>query len=238
MADEKKPEENNQKPLEGAPDENSSTPNQTASDESQKRIKELEDQIKERDAKLSETQTTLATIEARKREIESQRIKETTDAELQSRINKVVENTNLDPESAKVELGKILSDTEKRAAEKALNAVQMQTTIERIRNDIKTANTDLDEDLIDDIMDKADQFAMSGKYRNPKEAIEAATKDVRMKLERYANKKNAVPKLPTGARAEGGGNNAPPAQPAPQKEISDLEELEQHNAAKFKKTIR
>jgi hypothetical protein len=239
MTNEIKLEGNNSQPPAGGEGNSSQQPNPATSDEQQKKIKELEEQIKERDAKNAELSTTLATIEARKKEIETQRLKETSDADLQEKIKRITGNLSIDPENAGAELANLLSEVKSKAAkeavQEAMSVIQGQSAMEKIRSGIKSNNADLDDELIDDVMAKANMLASTGKYKTAEEAIDAATKYVRGKLDAYATKKNASPKLPDGARAEGGsGNNLPPPLPPP-KEVSPLEEIEALNEAKKKK---
>jgi hypothetical protein len=239
--EEKKPEDEKVEPPAGDPPVNPPAPNQPTSEELQKKIKELEDRGKEQDAKLADAQTTLATIEARKKEMEAQKLRESTDAELQGRIQKITENLTLDPATAGAELASVLKEVKTKAAQdavrEAMSVIQGQTFVEKIRMGIKTANPDLDDDLVSDIFEKANVFASTNKYKSAEEAVEAATKYVKGKLDSYAQKKNASPKLPDGARAEGGAGNQLPSPPPPVKEVSALEELEQFNEAKARKAI-
>lgn len=240
MANEEiKPEDNKPLPPVDDKDKLPPEPNPNTSDEQQKKIKELEEQIKERDAKLAEAQTERATIEARRKEIEAQKLRENADVDTQARLKRITENMSVDPETASAELATLLKERDERisreAEQRALHTVQGQSTIEKIRMGIKTSNPDLDDELVSDVMDKANVFASTGKYKSVEEAVDAATKYVKSKLDNYAQKKNAVPKLPAGASAENGGNNAPPTPPPPPKEESALEELERVNEAQQRK---
>lgn len=241
MTSEIKPEGNNPQPPAGGEGNNPQPPNPNPSDEQQKKIKELEEQIKKRDAELQEAQTTLATIEARKREVESQRLKEVTDADTESRIKKITESMAIDPQSASTELALLLKEVktsaQKEAVREAMAAVQGQTVIEKIRLGVKTSNPDFDDDLVNDVMDKANMLASTGKYKTPEDAVKAANEYVRSKLESFATKKNASPQLPAGANGERGGGNPLPPQPPPEKEKSPLEELNEFNEARRKKAI-
>ena len=239
MDNEIKPEEPKVTPPAGDVAPVPPAPNQPTSEELQKKIKELEEKEKEKDAKLAEAQTTLATIEARKKEIEAQKLKESTSADTQARIKRITENMSIDPDTASRELAQLLSEQETRVAQevekRATAAVQGQTMIEKLRAGIKVSNPDFDEEVVDDVMAKANMLAATGKYKTPDEAIKAASDYVKSKFESYAQKKNAVPKLPAGASAENRGNNAPPPPPPPVREVSPLEELEDFNAAKEKR---
>jgi hypothetical protein len=239
MEDEKKPEEPKVIPPVGDVTPVPPAPNQPTSEELQKKIKELEDQSKEKDAKLAEAQTERATIEARRKEIEAQKLRENADVDTQARLKRITENMSVDPETASAELATLLKERDEKisreAEQRAMRAVQGQTWIEKTRNGVKVSNPDLDDELVNDVMDKANVFASTGKYKTVEEAVEAATKYVKGKLDNYATKKNAVPKLPAGAGAESGGANTPPSAPAPAKEVSPLEELEDFNAAKVKR---
>jgi len=241
MDDEKKPEEPKVTPPAGEVPPTPPAPNQPTSEELQKKIKELEDAQKEKDAKLAEAQTTLATIEARKKEVEIQKLRESADANTQARIKRITENFSVDPDSAGAELAQLLKETKEsaaiEAAERAVAASRGQSFVEKLKSDIKASNPEFDDDLVQDVLDKANAFAQSGKFKNPEECVKAASDYVKQKLEKYATTKYASPKVPAGAKAEGGGSNNLTPPPPPPKEISFLEELEAHNEAKARKAL-
>jgi type VI protein secretion system component VasK len=243
MADEeKKPEgQPEAQPAGGAP-ENPPAPNPGPSaDELLKQKQELEEKLKEKDTKIADLENTRATIEARQRQIDEAKIKQTTDEELKAKIKSINERRAYDPDGADAEMASLLTEVKtqsaKSAVEQAQAIISQQTTIEKLKMSIKSSNPEFDDDIVDLTMQKANQLASSGKYKTADEAIRAATDFVKSKLDGYAKKKNAAPPLPDGARAEGGGANQPPKPPEPPKEKSPLEEIEELNATKMKKLM-
>lgn len=242
MADEKKPEGQEHIPPEGGASQQPPAPNQRPSEtEEQKKIKDLENQLKERDTKISDLETTQATITARERQVAEEKLKQSSDTNLAERIKQINERRAYDPAGADTEFASLLAEQRRQAADDAVKqatqTISQQSALDKLRNGVKGANPDLDDELVDDIMAKANVLASTGKYRSADEAITAATKYVKGKLETYALKKNAVPPLPDGARAEAGGSNQPPPPIKPEKEKSPLEELEEANEAKRKRYI-
>ncbi len=242
MADEKKPVDAPVVPPAGDAPANPPAPNQGPSVEDlQKQIQEVQTALKEKDAKIADLETTRATIEARQRQLDEAKLKQTTDTELKERIRQINERRAYDPDGADTEMASLLSEREKRIAEEAVTratgAISQQTAVERIRMGVKNSNPDLDDELVDDIMAKANMLASTGQYKTADEAVNAATKYVKGKLDKYAQIKNALPSLPPGAGAEGGGGNRLPPPAEPLKEKSALEEIEDANEAKSKKLI-
>lgn len=241
MEEEKKPEAEEQKPPEGGQEQTPPKPNSPTPEELQEKIKKLEEAQKEKDARLAEAQTTLATIEAREREVNAQKLKANADADTQARIKRITENLSVDPDGAGAELAQLLKETRERAAEeaaeRAVAASRGQSFVEKLKSDVKIKNPDFDDDLVQDVLDKANAFAQTGKYKTPDDCIKAASEYVKSKLEKYATTKYASPKVPAGAKAEGGGANNPPPPPPPPKEVSPLEEMEAFNEARRKKFI-
>lgn len=240
MADETKPDGQQPTPPAGGEQPKTPEPNQGPSvEELRKQNEELQNQMKERDSKIADLETTRATIEARQRQIDADKLKQSTDETMQKRISSINERRAYDPEGADAELASLLSEVKSQAAKDAVTQAQQviahQTTLDKLWNGVKSS-TDFDDDVVDVIMDKANQLASTGKYRTAEEAVKAATDFVKTKFEGYAQKRNAVPPLPDGARAEGGGANTPPAPPPPEKVLSPLEELEAANAAKEKRS--
>lgn len=242
MADERKPNADEQKPPEGGAEQKPPEPNPGPSvEELRKQNEELQKQMKERDAKISDLETTKATIEARQRQLdENNRVKE-ADENLQKRISQINERRVYDPEGADKDLASLLSEVKTEAARNAVTEAQtiisQQSTIEKLRLGVKTSNPDFDEDVVDVIMQRANYLATTGKYKTAEEAIKAATDYIKQKFDNYAQKRNTPPPLPPGAIAEGGGANMPPKPPEPPKEKTPLDELEEANEAKRNKII-
>lgn len=241
MSEEKKQEGQEQQPPAGGSEQNPSAPNPGPSaEELRKQNEELQSQLKERDSKIADLETTRATIEARQKQIDADKLKQNADATLQKRISQINERRAYDPEGADADLASLLSEVKSQAAQDAVMQAQQvisnQTTIEKLRAGVKSANPEFDDDVVDVIMERANTFAETGKYRSADEAIKAATDFVKSKFEGYAKKRNAIPPLPDGARAEGGGANVPPKPPEPEKVLSPLEELEAANTAKEKRS--
>lgn len=242
MAEEKKPE--GQEPIvpagTGQPKPDAPNPAPSA-DELLKQKQELENKLKEKDAKIADLETTRSTIEARQRQVDEDNKKHNADDSLKQRISSINERRAYDPEGADTEMASLLSETKKQAAQEAVTQAQQiitqQTFVEKLRLGVKSANPDFDDDIVNVVMQQANIFAGTGKYKTPDEAVKAATDFVKQKFDSYAQKKNAKPPLPDGARAEDGGANQPPPPPAPEKVLSPLEELEQANEAKRKRTL-
>jgi len=242
MTEDKKPVEENQQPPEGGQGNPQSVPNQSPSaEELQKKNDELQNQMKERDAKIQDLETIRATIEARQRQVDDANTKAKTDEGLRDRIKTINDRRAYDPDGADTEMATLLSEVQSKAAQTAVQQAQaamtQQTTIQKLKNGVKSANPDFDDDVVDVIMERANSFATTGKYRTAEEAIKAATDFVKAKFEGYAQKKNAIPPLPEGASAEGGGANNPPTPPPPNKVLSPLDELEAANDAKSKRSF-
>lgn len=242
MPDEIKPGEGQPAQPAGSADQSAPTPNPGPSaEELLKQKQELENQLKERDAKIADLETTRATIEARQRQVEETKLKQSTDAELKERIKQINDRRAYDPDGADAEMAQLLAEREKRIAEeavtKATGAITQQTFIEKLKSQVKSSNPEFDDDVVDVVMSRADALARTGKYKTADDAVKAATEFVKSKFESYAQKKNAVPPLPSGALAEGGGANFPPKPPEPPKEKSPLEEMEEANEAKRRRLL-
>lgn len=184
-------------------------------EELRKQNEEFQKQIKERDTQIADLNTTKATLEARFSQINStaDRVATEGNKDLQERAKKIMQNATYDPEGAGAELTNLLSEMQtnvsRDAVTKAQQAIQSQTTIEKLRQGIKSSNPEFDDEVVDVIMNRADEIARSGKVKTADEAISAATTFVKSKFDAYAQKKNAAPVLPAGALAEGGSNRAP-----------------------------
>jgi hypothetical protein len=242
MPDEKKPDEGQVTPPEGSVPNPTPTPNPGPSVEDlQKQLNEVQDQIKERDAKIADLETTRATIEARERQVKEQELRKNADADMKQRIAKINERRAYDPEGADGEMASLLSEVQSKAASDAVSKAQQvinhQTAIEKLKSGVKTANPDFDDDVVDVILDRANALAGTGKFKTAEEAVKAATDFVKQKFEGYAKKRNAIPPLPPGASAEGGGSNTPPPTPEPAKEVSPQEEIEALNEANRKRRL-
>lgn len=239
---EKKPEVENPTPPAGSEGNTTPAPNPGPSvDELLKQKEELEAKLKERDTKIADLETTNATIAARQRDVDAAKAKQTTDADLKRRISQINERRAYDPEGADAEMASLFAEVKSQstdeAVKKAQAAMTQQTTLEKLRTGVKSSNPEFDDDIADLVMAKANEFATTGRYKTADEAIKAATDFVKSKLDSYAQKKNAVPQLPPGARAENGGSNQPPKPPEPEKEKTALDEIEEFNTAKARKSL-
>lgn len=216
-------------------------PNQQPVVDHAKRVKELEDQMKEKDRKLAERETELATIEQRKRDLEAQRLKQQGDADFQARLKRATELAAIDPENSSKEMASLLAESEERAAQRAAEKIRRevegQSFVDKLKAGVKSANPDLSDKHVNSIMDLAGMYASSGKFKTPDECVKAAEIEVKSMLEEYAQKKNAKPELPSGARAEGGSGNGLPPKSEPEKLMSPLEEIEAHNQARQRKSL-
>ena len=119
----------------------------------------------------------------------------------------------------------------------AQNTIAQQAIIDKLREGVKSSNPDFDEDTVDYVMQRADMLATTGKFKTAKEAVDAALGLVKSKFDAYANRRNAVPPLPAGARAE----TAPPAAPAPVQKDEALpsasDELKTRQEGQLKKIL-
>jgi len=239
MTDEIKPEAEQQPKSEGEAVKTTPEPNQGPSaEELQKQIKELEEKQKAKDAEIADLRTTRATIEARHKQVQ---VDVTNDTEFEKRLAQIEEQRAYDPQGAAKAMASLLKEVKTKSTEeavsKARSVISQETTIEKLRNGVKSSNPEFDDDVIDVIMDRANQFASTGQYKTAEEAIKAASDFVKSKFEGYAKKRNTVPPLPSGAKAEGGGANTPPKPQEPEKLKSPLEEIEEHNEARNKKAL-
>lgn len=208
--------------------------NQAPGVDYQKKVKELEDALKERDAKISDLTTTKATLEARYGAPDAV---PGSDGDVNSRVKRILENSTYDPDNASKDLTGILSEVESKAVARAQQVIQAQTYLEKLKLGVKSSNPEFDDEVVDLIMDRANQLAQQpGKYKSAEDAVKDATTYVKSKFEAYAQKTKAVPPLPAGAAAETGGNPAPSA--PKQEKIPQAEEvLEGRITAKSKKIL-
>lgn len=208
------------------------------------KIKDLEDQLKKRDSEVSDLRTTVATIESRfsqtAKEKEETQNKNVQDQDAQSRIKRILENSAYDPDGASRELqglfGEVESKASERAVQRAMQTINQKNALDAIRNGVKSSNPDFDDDIVDTIIDRAEVLAGSGKYKSADEAVKVATEFVKSKFENYANKKNSIQPLPSGANAETGSNPAPQA-PIREKVQEPNEFIEQRQDLKSKKIL-
>lgn len=238
---EKKPDVQPQPAPAGAEPKPTPEPNQGPSaEELRKQNEQLQQQLKERDAQIADLNTTKATIEARQKEIDDAAKKGGDVAKVQDRVKKIMETASLDPEEAAKELTSLLTEVQSNASKSAViqaqQAIQFQTTIDKLRAGVKASNPDFDDDIVDVIMDRANMIATTGKYKTADEAIKAATDFVKSKFEGYAQKKNSAPPLPDGALAEAGGNR-PPEKPKPETIITPEQEIETRKSGMQKKIL-
>lgn len=242
MAEENKPAgQEGQPPAGGAPATPPPANSGPSVEELQKQNQKFQEEIKERDTKIADLENTRATIEARQRQVEEERQKQGTEETLKERISRINERRVYDPDGADSEMASLLGEVKTQAAKDAVGQAQgiitQQTIVEKFKTGIKKDNPDLNDELVDDVMAKANMLASTGGFKTAEEAIAAATKYVKGKLDSYAQKKNAAPPLPAGARAEGGGANQPPPPLEPEKEKTPLEEIEEANTAKNKRIL-
>lgn len=240
--EEKKPAVEPEVKPEGVTPASTPAPNPGPSaEELRKQNEELQKQLKEKDTKISDLETTRATIEARERQVKEDELRKTADKDLEFRLNKINERRAYDPQGADADFAVLLKEERERAVKdaeaRAEAKITQKTFIETLRNGVKSANPDFDDEVIDVIMNNANRLAATGSYKTPEDAVKAATDYVKTKFDNYAKKKNAVPPLPEGAKAEGGGGNTPPEKPETPKEKTLLEELEEANDARNKKAL-
>jgi len=209
---------------------------QTPAQSEAKRVAELEAALKERDAKINDLATTVSTIEQRQREIQ-ERSTVASEDELERRLNEIEELRLTDPITASKKNAQLLKDIQAQAAQRAQGAISQQTMLDKLKAGVKSANPEFDDDVVDYVMERADMLAKTGKYRTADEAIKAATTLVKSKFDTYAQKRNIVPPLPEGARAETANNPPPAAEPKDKPIPSPLEELESRRMVTQRKII-
>lgn len=213
---EQKPDVNNPPAGENTPP---ATPQGPSVDELRKQKDELETKLKERDTQIADLNTTKATLEARFNQVNDNANRKPTDTnkEIQERAKRIMQNAAYDPDSAAAELTSLLTETTSKVSQEAIaksqQQIQAQQFVSTLKNGVKAANPDLDDEIVDVVMNRADELAVKnpGKYKTAQEYVNEATQYVKTKLDSYAQKKNAIPPLPEGARAEGGSNTAPVA---------------------------
>lgn len=231
---EKKPDVNPTPPA--GNDGNPPAPNQGPSvEELQKQNQELLTQVKDRDGKIADLSTSVATIEERMRQINAQP-KSQVNQDTQAKVKSILDKAQYDVDGAASDMSTLLSEMQQ-GSTKDLNAkvstiINQQNVISELRKGVKDKYSDLDDDIIDTIMERANMLATvdkqtnANKFKSAQEPIEQAAQFVISKLDAYAKKKNATPPLPPGASAESGPNNPPPPPPTPEKVQTPLEELE------------
>lgn len=184
----------------------------------------------------TDLQTTLATIQNRNREV-AERGGGMKEDELDKELERIEDLRLTDPAAAVKANGELLRKITRSASSMAQGAMTQQTIINKLRDGVKASNPDFDDDTVEYVMERADRLATTGKFKTPEEAISAAVDLVKSKFDSYAKKKNAVPPLPPGARAEGGGN--PPPAPEPKDPIlpTAAEEIQQRKEGQQKKIL-
>jgi cell division protein FtsB len=209
-------------------------------EELQKQNQELQNQLKEKDTQIADLNTTKATIEARNRQIAEEVAKGNLNKNIEDRAKRIMQNAQLDPDGAAIELSALLAEIQTNASREAVTyatqSMQSQTFIEKLQQEVKKENPDFDDDVVGVIMRYANDLAATGKYKTAEEAVKAAIQFVKSKFDGYATKKNATPPLPSGAGGESGPNK-PPEPSSPIKEITPLEELENRKGAQQKKIL-
>lgn len=216
-------------------------PNQGPSaEELQKKIQELEATQKEKDAKIADLETTRATIEARKRQVETE-TNQLTDAELEKRLAQVEEKRAYDPQGAIREQAALFKENKSQAIREVQENMSRQAYIDKLRSGVQSSRPYLTQEAVDMIMDRANSIAAaltaSGQRKSPEAVVEEAANFIEAQVEIISKKKHSVPPLPPGASAEGGGANQPPKVQEPPKLKTALEELEEHNEARYKKVM-
>jgi hypothetical protein len=202
-----------------------------------KKAEEAENRLKDQDSKINELQTTIQTINKRF---------EVTPAgngqadEDESELKEIMASSSYDPEGSAKRMSQYMKRKGYRIAQdavsKATGHISTQNVIEKLKAGVKSSNPDFDDDIVDVIMQRAEVIAASGKVKTAEEAVNEAAKFVKSKFEGYAAKAKAVPPLPAGAGAEGGGNPAPSTPPADKVEdASDV--IEKSRSAKEKRIL-
>ena len=197
----------------------------------------LEQELKDAQAKNTDLSTTIATIEERERDLRARAAGGPKEDEIAKELEEI-ENLRLtDPQAASKRNADLLRKISDSAATRAQVTITQQATIDKLRAGVRSSNPDFDDEVIDYVMERADRLATTGKFKTADEAVTAAVTLVKSKFDGYALKKNAAPPLPPGARAEGGGNPPPAADPKPEALPTPAEELGQRREAMQKKII-
>lgn len=173
----------------------------------------------------TELQTTLATIQQRNREV-TERGGGMKEDELDKELARIEELRLTDPDGAVKANAELLRKITRSASSMAQGAITQQVIIDKLKAGVKSSNPDFDDETVDYVMEQADRLATTGRFKTPEEAVSAATNLVKSKFDAYAKKKNAIPPLPPGARAEAGGSPAPAPEPKDQPLPTAAEELQ------------
>lgn len=191
-----------------------------SAEELRKQNEDLQKQIKDRDTQIADLNTTKATLEARYTQVNqppaNEVIQKTDD--IKERTKRILQNAAYDPDSASVELANLLTETSSKASREAVvqaqQAINSQNFVTTLKAGVKTSNPEFDDEIVELIINRADEIAVKqkGKYKTAQEYVNEATQYVKTKLDIYAQKKNAIPPLPDGARAETGSNRSPEPQ--------------------------
>lgn len=212
-----------------------------SAEELRKQNEELNVKLKEKDSQIADLNTTKATIEARLQQTSKTAV-EDGNKDIKDRTKRILETAAYDPDAASTELATLLTETTSKASREAVlqaqQAINSQNFVVGLKNGVKQANPELDDDIVDAIMNKADEIAVTnkGKYKTAKEYVDEATKFVKDKFDNYANKKNAIPPLPDGAKAETG-SNKPPVTPAADTIPTPAQDIENRKAGMQKKIL-
>ena len=197
-----------------------------AGETAEQKANRLEKELGDAKAQNTDLSTTIATIEQRNKQLQESGGGLKQD-EIDKELNEIEELRITDPSAAVRKNAELLRKITRSASSMAQSAVTQQAIIDQLRTGVKSSNPEFDDDVVDYVMERADRLATTGKFKTAKEAVDAAVTLVKSKFDVYAHKKNAVPPLPPGARAEGGGN--PPPAPAPKDEAlpTPAQELDQ-----------
>lgn len=217
-------------------------------DETARKIKELEDKLNESNRVNSDLKTTISTIQSRYDQIdkavkggEGNRWNESKQ-EILSKAKQIMANAAYDPDRAAEELTGLISEMQTSTSQEAVRQAQAvisgQTFMEKLRTKLQKDNPDFDDDTVDFIIDRANQLAGTGKYKDADSAVKDATTFVRSKFDNYAQKKNVTPPpIPAGAQGETGANKPPEPAPAKEEPKTPLQELEDRKAGLQKKVL-
>lgn len=242
-------------PASNPPAPNPPAPATPPAETSEAKATRLEKELKDKDSKIADLETTNSTLQTRFSQINpapgapqpngnghqpTPPTPPSGNAQVDARVQEILENSTFNPQEAAKKMGDLLREVQtgaaKSAVQEALRTIQTQNTYEKLRNEVKSSLPDFDDDVINVVMDKADELARSGKYKTAQEAIEAAKTFVKSKFDGYAAKLKNVPALPAGAVAETG-NNPAPTPPVEEKIEEPNEVLEKRQDAKTKKIL-
>lgn len=193
---------------------------------------DYQEELKKKDAQIQDLQNTVATIEERTRALTAKGDNKGA-SDINDRVEKIMENSVVDPKAAAAEMTKLLNEMQTGAVTQAQSVIAGQTIVEKLKNGVRQAHPNFDDATVEYVMQQADAYAKTGKYKTAKEAVDAAANYTKSVFDNYAKKANVAPPLPPGAGAKTGPNTPPapapaaPVLPTPGEEIAERQTAQQ-----------